>query len=165
MEKQKISIYIIIGISFVGVALAYNFFLYENLEETRTFNVSFLTHEEYIDRQVRNSNTGNPNADKILLKCGIDKHCIVEKLEELAKPQDESLVLESVNHIMQAFQRVGFYCHHQGHHIGMFLYGYLEDLPKTLASANRNCGGSMYHGILQNYFKSELSICFNGLGA
>ena len=122
-----------------------------------------MTEVEYFDEQIRNSKTDNPNANEILSMCGIDQYCVVERLEKLKNIGDESIILETVNDIMQTYQRIGFYCHHQGHHIGMFLYGYFEDLPKTLANANRNCGGSMYHGILQNYFMSEILLQKNNI--
>jgi len=105
--------------------------------------------------------TDDPNARKILELCNIDEHCYVEALWDLAEQeQDDDIVFGAVEEIMSNVQRAGFYCHPQGHHIGGFLYAYTKDLPQALSVADRKCGGSMYHGIVEKYFLTE--VLFEG---
>ncbi len=98
------------------------------------------------------------DANSILSECNIDEHCIVESLQILAKQQDDKIVYATVDKIMSHIDDAGIYCHKQGHHIGIFLYAYTQDLSKALLSADRKCGGSMYHGIVETYFMSEVLL-------
>jgi len=101
--------------------------------------------------------TDDPNARKILVECNIDKHCYVEALWDLAEQaQDDDVVFVAVKEIMSNVQRAGFYCHPQAHHLGGFLYAYTKDLSQALSLADRKCGGSMYHGIVEKYFLTEV---------
>jgi hypothetical protein len=37
----------------------------------------------------------------------------------------------------------------------MWLYGYLNDVDKSLELAQQQCGGSVYHGVIQNYILTQ----------
>ncbi len=121
----------------------------QSLEESQTIQKSSLIQ------------TDDPNARKILMQCNIDKHCYVEALWDLAEQaQDDDIVFGAVEEIMSNVQRAGFYCHTQAHHLGGFLYAYTKDLSQALSLADRKCGGSMYHGIVETYFLTE--VVFEG---
>ena len=98
------------------------------------------------------------DAESILLLCDIDEHCIVESLQELAKQQDDEIVYDTIDKIMVYIDDAGIFCHPQGHHIGSFLYAHAQDLSKALLTADRKCGGSMYHGIVETYFMTEVLL-------
>jgi len=94
-------------------------------------------------------------AENIIAECERDKHCLVEMLWELSNKENQQTVLTTVGDIISIYQKEGFYCHQQAHHLGMFLYSYTSNLDKVLLSADRNCGGSLYHGIMETFFMSE----------
>jgi len=52
-------------------------------------------------------------------------------------------------------------CHVIGHHLGVFLYNYTDNLVEALSLIDRTCGGSFYHGIMQGYFTTK-SLSDNG---
>jgi len=37
----------------------------------------------------------------------------------------------------------------------MWLYGYLQDVDESLQIAQQQCGGSVYHGVIQNYIMTQ----------
>ena len=120
-----------------------------------------LEFDDESKKDVISIHTKNPNAIKILELCDTDKHCIVEALWSLAKQEkDDAIVFTAADEIMANFQQAGFYCHQQGHHVGLFLYSFTQDLSKSLSLADRKCGGSIYHGIVENYFMTE--VLFEG---
>jgi len=154
--RLKIFIIIVVGSSLSIVFLVSPF--YENpggLGEI-SYRVQFYTGEQVIDEQLRKIEFDNQYAQEIIFKCGRDEHCTVEELQALARNENQQVVLEIIDDILSAYLEVGFYCHAQGHHLGEFFYGYLENLTQALFLANLKCGGSVYHGIIENYFVSEV---------
>lgn len=118
---------------------------------TQSITVNENSQEKIIPTQAQ-------DAESILLLCDIDEHCIVESLQELAKQQDDEIVYGTIDKIMAYIDDAGIYCHAQGHHIGIFLYAHAQDLSKALLTADRKCGGSMYHGIVETYFMTEVLL-------
>jgi len=106
--------------------------------------------------QLKESDIKAHHAESIWLLCNIDEHCIVEALQELSKQQDEQIIYDTISELMFNISQEGSFCHAQGHHIGSFLYAYTQDLSYALSIADRNCGGSMYHGVVETYFMSEV---------
>jgi hypothetical protein len=106
--------------------------------------------------QIKESDIQVHDAESILLLCELDEHCMIEALQEISKQQDEQTMYDTISDLMYQIDQDGFYCHPQGHHIGSFLYAHTQDLEQALSIADRKCGGSMYHGIVETYFMSEI---------
>jgi hypothetical protein len=108
------------------------------------------------DSKIQKSDIFLSDAKSILSFCDIDEHCIAESLQEISKQKDEQIVYDTISELMFNIDQAESYCHPQGHHIGGFLYSYTQDLKQALSIADRKCGGSMYHGIVETYFMSEV---------
>jgi len=138
----------------ISVILVYNFqnnFEAEKLEQSSNWNDSY-------DVELKNLPIEDPHVKKILSQCGIDKHCTVESLQELAKLENKKTVLSAVNEILLIYEEIGFYCHENGHHLGMFVYGFTGNLSESISSVERRCGGSVYHGMIENFFVSSVLL-------
>ncbi|MGI0021407.1 MAG: hypothetical protein ACRD9Q_00970, partial [Nitrososphaeraceae archaeon] len=73
------------------------------------------------DIKLKNIQTENPHVKEIFSKCGIEKHCTIEGLYDLAQKEDKQVVLGTVREILSTYEEIGLYCHENGHHIGMFM--------------------------------------------
>jgi len=104
--------------------------------------------------QVENENitiySNQPYAPQIIEKCKEDVHCSVNSLHTLAKLEDKPKVLEIFSEIVAEYESK-YPCHEIGHHLGMWLNAYLDDPQIALDLAKQQCGGSIFHGIIQNY--------------
>ena len=109
--------------------------------------------------KVASISVNNENAKKIVLKClDEDEHCVVKEMEILSKNGDSDKVLATIGDITAIYQELEIDCHVQAHHLGEFLYGYTSNLTLALHSSNKSCGGAIYHGVMQNYFASEILL-------
>jgi len=148
---------LIISILTVVVSFSVALFVFSMLDEPKEPQTAQITEKSQITQKSSPIQTDDPNARIILEICNIDKHCYVEALWDLAEQaQDDDVVFVAVKEIMSNVQRAGFYCHPQAHHLGGFLYAYTKDLSQALSLADRKCGGSMYHGIVEKYFLTEV---------
>ncbi len=138
----------------ISVILVYNFqnnFEAVKLEQSSNLNDSY-------DVELKNLPIKDPHVKKILSQCGIEVHCTVDGLLELAKLENKKTVLSAVNDILSIYEEIGYYCHQNGHHLGMFVYGFSGNLSEAISSVERRCGGSIYHGIIENYFASAVML-------
>jgi len=142
----------------VGISLAYSFVLNENSQETRSFKVEIMTRDEFLDEKIRASKIDNPIANKILSKCGIDDHCVVEQLQDFSIYENQEMVLSAFSEILSVYDKSDFYCHHQAHRLGMFLYDVIGNLQESLLHADQRCGGAVFHGIVQNYLTTQVLV-------
>jgi len=137
-------------------------FLYSENEETVqqdfTTQFKFMTWNEYYDEELRKSKTENPNANKILFECGIDEMCATELMLQLSRAENKQTVLGTYHELLAAYLNSGLYCHAQGHHFGKFLYGYIGNVTEALSIADVKCGGSQRHGVIENYFLTEVIL-------
>jgi hypothetical protein len=76
-------------------------------------------------------------------------------LDELNKTVSRQMVLGTFSDLIQLYDKNNYSCHHEGHHLGMWLYDYTRNLKEALNYATLLCGGSVYHGIFQSYFGGE----------
>ena len=76
-------------------------------------------------------------------------------LDDLNKTVSRQLVLGTFLDLVQLYDENNYSCHHEGHHLGMWLYDYTRNLKEALNYATVLCGGSVYHGIFQSYFGGE----------
>jgi hypothetical protein len=95
-------------------------------------------------------------AEKIIASCqNDDEHCPMMALNELNKTAGRQMVLSTFSNLVQVYDKNDYSCHHAGHHLGMWLYGYTRNLKEALSYATILCGGSVYHGIFQSYFMGD----------
>src|SRR3972149_2564459 len=152
--KKNIQFYLVILL--IGIVIVLIIALQRNGESDK-----FETLQEWqnvYDMRLKNIQTENPHVKEIFSKCGIEKHCTIESLSDLAKKEDKQVVLGTVREILSTYEKIGFYCHENGHHIGMFVYGFIGNVSESISSIERRCGGSVYHGIIENYFLSAVLL-------
>ena len=93
--------------------------------------------------------------EKITTECGKDIDCTIDSLNNIAADEKKFIVLRTSTDIAGIYQSKGS-CHGFGHHLGMFLYDYVDNLPESLFYANQLCGGSQYHGIIERFFDKNI---------
>jgi len=93
-------------------------------------------------------------AEQIILSCEDDVHCAVDALHDVATKEEQSVVLTAFDDLVSLYE-TKYRCHQIGHHLGMWLYAYIGDIADSLAHAKMICGGSIYHGVIQNYLAVE----------
>jgi hypothetical protein len=109
-----------------------------------------------IEEPGMSGNNSKSYAEKIVEFCQDDNdHCAMEALDYLNKTINRQLVLGTFSDLIQIYDENDYSCHHEGHHLGMWLYDYLRHLNEALNHATLLCGGSVYHGIFQSYFGGE----------
>lgn len=154
MQKK---IKLVITILIVGISIPFLIFPFQNNSET-TYLEKLSDRKNTYDIKVRDMPIDDPHVKKIFSECGIEQHCTVEGLWDLAKLEDKQTALASTKEILAIYEEIGFYCHENGHHLGMFVYGLTGNLSEALSSVERRCGGSVYHGIIENYFMTALLL-------
>ena len=102
------------------------------------------------------NNSSNLYAEQIITSCQDDDvHCPIMALDELNKTASRQLVLGTFLDLVQLYDKNNYSCHHEGHHLGMWLNDYTGNLKEALNYTTVLCGGSVYHGIFQSYFGGE----------
>jgi len=152
--------FVIIGTACLAVFVVVIYFSFANQDSTKLESEIVESSKDIPgDKKIVEFKTENQNANKILSDCGVDEHCIVEAFWNLASTEQEQTVLEALSAATAAYDQAGYYCHGLAHHLGMFLYGITGNMTKTLEFAEkRDCGGAMYHGAIENYFLTEMTL-------
>ena len=106
------------------------------------------------------NNSSKAFAQQIMVSChdvfASKDHCPMMALDELDNSTaDRELVLATFLNLVRLFDEANYSCHHDGHHLGMWLYDYVGSPKEALKYATVHCGGSVYHGIFQSYFEGE----------
>lgn len=102
------------------------------------------------------NSSSTPYAQQIMKLCQDDgDHCPMMALNELNKTESYRVVLSTFSDLVRMYDENNYSCHHEGHHLGMWLYDYTRNLTEALKYATIQCGGSVYHGIFQSYFDDE----------
>ena len=108
--------------------------------------------------QIENENfqiySNQPYATQIVEKCKSDVHCSVNALNTLSKLENQKNVLDIFSNIVASYESK-YPCHEIGHHLGMWLNAYLDDPQEALDLAKQQCGGSIFHGVIQNYLQIQ----------
>ncbi len=136
--NSKIISIIIIGI--VGAALAIYLISTQNSQDQA--------------RILAQNQTEQDNAEKIIDTCKNVMHCSVTGLDNLTVSEDKDVVLGTFADLVTLYDH-RYACHETAHHLGMWLYGYTGDINKSLSYAKMQCGGAVFHGIMQNYFMTK----------
>ena len=134
-KKTKLIISIIIGIGFVSI-----------------FSLTGIISDN-TEIQIENENikihSNQPYAPQIVDECKDDVHCAVNALRTLAKLEDKEKILEFFPILITSYESK-YPCHEVGHHLGMWLNAYVGDTQIALDLAKQQCGGSIFHGVIQN---------------
>lgn len=93
--------------------------------------------------------------EKIMTKCGRDIDCAINSIKNITSIEKKFIVIRTSGDIAGIYQSKG-YCHSFGHHLGMFLYDYFDNISESLFYANQLCGGSQYHGIIERFFEKKI---------
>jgi len=160
MSNTKIKTIIII---LVGLSIGLSLFYYsmttpENIEVANLSDPLFFydDYESNYDKIMREYETSDSYGNKIRKDCGIDEYCIVEEMQKLSRAESKETVLQTFNDLTSVYTQLQMFCHPQGHHLGEFLYGYLGNITEAITFIDRSCGGSVYHGAIENYVRSEI---------
>jgi len=97
----------------------------------------------------------SPLAKNILNDCESVPSCIVSVMWDLSKKENKQVVLETFLEIIHNIKQEAKYCHLYGHSFGSFLYSYTGNLTQAILFTDRTCGGSLYHGIMQENFRAK----------
>ncbi|MGH9922416.1 MAG: hypothetical protein ACRD38_06670, partial [Nitrososphaerales archaeon] len=101
--------------------------------------------------------TEQSHVDAIIAECQNNVHCAMRSLSELAKGKDRSTVLTTFTDLITEYDQSYYRCHETAHHLGMFLYSYLGDLNEALPYAKQECGGAVFHGIIQGFLGEQVA--------
>ncbi len=104
-----------------------------------------------------NEVTNNSYADKIMLDCKTNVDCAIDYLRDVSQNEEKSTVLATFDDLISKYETSVRYCHIQGHHMGMYLYDYIGDLPQALSYVDQRCAGSIIHGVIQGYFMKNFN--------
>jgi hypothetical protein len=113
---------------------------------------------DYQEIQIENEEikiySNQPYAPQIVDGCKDDIHCSVNAMSTLAKLEDKEKVLDIFSNIIVDYESK-YPCHEIGHHLGMWLNAYIDDPQDALDLAQQQCGGSIFHGVIQNYLQIQ----------
>ena len=154
--KKSIKLSIIVAACFVALSsLIYSGIAIPNLQIMSQDEIIIESDTEHSDDATFPFHF-TTNAKDILPTCEKDMGCIVNSLKYVSKYENQETVIETFSEITDLFLKTGKNCHGSGHPLGMFLYDYTGNLSQALLLADTYCGGSLYHGIMQEYFKTNL---------
>lgn len=97
------------------------------------------------------------HVEAIMAECESVVHCATHSLSELAKGKDRSTVLATFTDLITKYDQSVYRCHETAHHLGMFLYSYIGSLNEALPYAKQECGGAVFHGIIQGFFSEQVA--------
>ncbi len=132
---------------------------FENNSNEQEIIMQFFYQDEHEKYLLQQSNMQNPYAKDIISKCGSDGKCIVKELQFLTINDPELDFFKIILSVLGAFEEQQIWCHSQAHHIGKFLLGYNNgNATKAFSYGSKLCGGAIYHGILENYYKNSVLL-------
>lgn len=98
--------------------------------------------------------SNQPYAEQIVDQCMADVHCSVNALHTLANVEDKEKMVNVFSDLISVYES-RYPCHEIGHHLGMWLNAYVGDVQEALELAKQQCGGSIFHGVIQNYLQIQ----------
>jgi hypothetical protein len=138
-KKKSILISIVIGIAILSISLS---------------GVVSDTMEIQIENEDIKIYSNQPYAPQIIDGCKDDVHCSVNAMHTLAKIENEEKVLDVFSNLITSYESK-YPCHEIGHHLGMWLNAYVGDSQEALSLAKQQCGGAIFHGVIQNYLQIQ----------
>jgi len=132
MTQRKI---ILISIVIIVVALSTSVFLFQPNIEEESISIS--------------------HADKIISECKISIDCVIDSLRALEKTEEKSVIIATFHDLVSNYEESVNYCHSYAHHLSRYLMVYVGDVTETISYLDRKCGGSLFHGVVEQYFISQ----------
>jgi len=110
-----------------------------------------------IDAGLDSSALGTEYASQIISNCYDDFNCALNSLRYIEDTNDADTVLSSLTQLLVLYNKNHISCHATAHHLGKVLYSYVEeDLSAAFEIAGQQCGGAIFHGVIENYFAIQL---------
>jgi len=98
-------------------------------------------------------------AQEIIEQCGNDGRCASVSLQKVSQYNEHKSVMKTYYDLLDYYKQTNFSCHAHAHLLGMFLYGYLQNVTQSIEYTDPvMCGGSILHGIAQNYIESQVVL-------
>ena len=95
-------------------------------------------------------------ADSIFDSCYDDDECTINKLYKLSSNSSTQTMLLTIDELVDLYVDAKFYCHPGAHHLGEFLYGYINrDLSLASDIVDYRCASGMMHGLVENTIQIE----------
>jgi len=95
-------------------------------------------------------------ANSIFDLCYDDDECTIDKFYELSQNNSTQTVLLTIDDLVDLYVDADFYCHPQAHHLGEFLFGYVNrDLKKASEISDYRCASGIMHGLIENTIQIE----------
>lgn len=154
--KKNVKLGIIAIVCFFGAIGS--FYIIERIQNDSTSQTIPNEIKESIGNEEKTMVSNNEEliAMEIFSKCDLDSTCTIEKLMQISQTESKESVLTIFNSLKIAYGKSGVLCHNTGHHMGEFLYGFTGNFTQALLLSDHTCGGSIYHGVIQNYFETEI---------
>ncbi len=156
MKKSvKLGIIAIVCISFTGL-LFYTFEIIQDTNIPQTIQNQEKNESVVQDEKTNLIYSEDQRAKEIFSKCYRDSNCMVDAFMEISQTESKETVLSTFESIKMAYAKSDLFCHSVGHHLGEFLYGFTGNFSQSFLLSDNTCGGSIYHGIILNYFNTEI---------
>ena len=85
-------------------------------------------------------------ADSIFETCYDNDECTIDKLYEISPNSSTQSILLTLDELVDLYVDAEFYCHPAAHHLGEFLFGYLNrDLKMASDISDYRCHKSAGH--------------------
>lgn len=95
-------------------------------------------------------------ADAIFMACKTDNDCTIDNLQKYSQNSTKQTVLNTIDELITLFENGDFYCHPNAHHVGEFLYGFVErDLDIASRYVDSRCASGVLHGLVDNTIAIE----------
>jgi len=95
-------------------------------------------------------------ADSIFETCYDDDECTIDRLYELTPNSSTQSILLTLDELVDLYVDAEFYCHPASHHLGEFLFGYLNrDLKMASDLSDYRCASGIMHGLVENTIQIE----------
>jgi len=136
---------ILAGIAAIVVTALISIVIFSDILEGNTIKVSSEDFQLYKNQ---------PYPVQIIQNCRDEMHCAVNAMQSISENESKEKVISTFQELVSLYDK-NLPCHETAHHLGMWLYGYLNDVDKSLELAQQQCGGSVYHGVIQNYILTQ----------
>lgn len=95
-------------------------------------------------------------ADSIFNSCYDDDECTLDRLYALSTSISTQNMLLTMDELVDMYVDAEFYCHPTAHHMGEFLYGYINrDLNLASEISDYRCASGIMHGLVENTIQIE----------
>src|SRR3989304_3900366 len=115
MSKKKI---ILAGIAAIVVTTLISIVI---LSDTLEGNIIKVSSEDF--QLYKNQ----PYPVQIIQNCHDEMHCAVNAMQSIAENENEEKVISTFKELVSLYDK-NLPCHETAHHLGMWLYGYLNDV-------------------------------------